>query len=292
MLIDLSQHLLFPLLFMTGLLAGTIDAIAGGGGLISLPMLLSIGVPPHIALGTNKLQSSIGTLVATWSYHRQGWFSFRTASTGLFFGAIGATLGSITGQIIEGAFLGKIIPLLLILILAYSLFAPKTWAQDSQPKLKEVYFYSIFGFVLSFYDGFFGPGTGSFWVFTLVFFLGYNFTKATAYTKILNLNSNLVALLCFALGHNIDYRIGFCMALGQLIGGRLGTHLALKKGAGFIRPIFIIVVCSTIITLVYKNFINTPYGVLKTVLCISFIIGLLAFYLLRERRNKLPSKQT
>jgi len=111
--------------------------------------------------------------------------------------------------------------------------------------------------LLGFYDGFLGPGTGSFWVFSLTFFLGYNITKATAYTKVFNLTSNIAALICFALANNIDYGIGFCMAVGQLMGGCLGAQLAIKNGARLIRPIFLLMVSATIITLLYKQFFSS-----------------------------------
>lgn len=241
---------------MTGLIAGTIDAIAGGGGIISLPMLLGVGVPPHIALGTNKLQSSVGTFMATYKYYRAGLFNFKTIFKGLAFGFIGAVLGAVSAQLISSDILKQLIPFLLVIIFCYTLLTPKMGIEDKKPLFSEFYFYIIFGFGLGFYDGFFGPGTGSFWVFSLTCFLGYNLRKATAYTKVFNLKSNLIAVACFAAGNNIDYRLGLCMAVGQLIGGQLGAHLAIKKGAGLIRPIFILMVSATIVSLFYKNYIG------------------------------------
>jgi len=242
------------MLFIVGLIAGTVDAIAGGGGLISLPALLSVGVPPHVALGTNKLQATIGTFVATRSYYRKGWFSLTTIYKGLVFGFVGAVLGAIAGQMVSSDILKTIIPVLLLAILAYTLYSPQLGYEDKKPKFNEFWFYVIFGFIMGFYDGFFGPGTGSLWVFCLTFFLGYNFTKATAYAKVFNLKSNVIATVCFAVGQNIDYRIALSMAAGQIIGGQLGAHLAIKNGAKLIRPIFICVVSSTIITLAYKSY--------------------------------------
>lgn len=261
-MLHLSYQLLF-ILFVTGIVAGTIDAIAGGGGIICLPMLLGVGLPPHLALGTNKLQSSVGTFAATRSYYRAGLLNLKTIYKGLAFGFLGAVLGSISAQLISSDILKQIIPFLLVLIFAYTLFSPKMGVEDKKPLLSEFYFYIIFGFGLGFYDGFFGPGTGSFWVFSLMFFLGYNLRKATAYTKIFNLKSNLIATACFAFGQNIDYRIATCMAVGQLIGGQLGAHLAIKNGARLIRPIFIIMVSSTIISLFYKNYVGAQNMVQK-----------------------------
>jgi uncharacterized membrane protein YfcA len=246
--------MLILLLFFTGLFAGTVDAIAGGGGLISVPILLSTGMPPHIVLGTNKLQSSIGTLMAAINYHRHGLVSFKSVMVGLFFGVLGASAGAIVSQLISGDVLRKIVPFILFVILIYTIFTPKLGHQDEQPRMRAPIFFSVFGFLLSFYDGFFGPGTGSFWVFLITFFLGFNLIKATAYTKIFNLNSNFVSLICFAIGGNIDYRLGFCMAAGQLIGGYVGAHLAIKKGARFVRPFFLAIVTITILSLLYKVF--------------------------------------
>lgn len=242
------------LLFLTGLLAGTVDAIAGGGGLISMPVLMSVGLPPHIAFGTNKLQSSIGTLMAARRYYRAGWVSMRDIYMGLIFGLLGAASGTMINQIMSGEILKKIVPVMLAVIFLYTLLSPRLGLKDREPRIKSWLFYLVFGFALGFYDGFFGPGVGAFWVFLLTFFLGYNLIKATAYTKVLNLNTNLVSLICFAAGMNINYEIGLCMAAGQIIGGQLGASLAINKGARLIRPIFLSMVFVTIASLAYRSY--------------------------------------
>lgn len=249
---DLSSHFLLPLLFLTGLAAGTVDAIAGGGGLISVPVLLSLGIPPHIALGTNKLQSNIGTLMAARRYYREGWFTIKSILLCVVFVAIGAATGAIVSQLISCAVLKILIPILLFFILIYVLISPKIGHQDHPARCNEKVFFIVAGLGLGFYDGFFGPGVGSFWVFLITFFLGFNLLKATAYTKAFNLTSNVVALICFAVGMHINYHIGISMAVGQLIGGQLGAHLAIKNGAKLIRPIFLIVVSLTIMSLIHK----------------------------------------
>ena len=148
---------------------------------------------------------------------------------------------------------------------------------------------------MGFYDGFFGPGSGSLWVFSLTFFLGFNLTKATAYTKVFNLKSNIIATACFALGHNIDYRLALCMAAGQLIGGRLGAYLAIKNGAKLIRPIFISVVTMTIFTLVYKSYDGSKnltkliniFGLIPTIIfSIAAITSVATIYFLSTKRPK------
>jgi len=252
MLFELSQHAILFILFFTGFAAGTVDAIAGGGGLISLPMLLSVGVPPHIALGTNKFQAVFGTAIATHSYYRHGWLQKQDLIHGLLYSFFGAILGANASQFMNSDLLKKIIPILLFCVLIYTIFSPKLSEIDKQPKMNQKLFFILFGMLLGFYDGFLGPGVGSFWVFALIFFLGFSMTKATAYTKVFNLNTNFAALICFALGNHVDYQIGFCMAAGQIMGGKLGAQLAIKKGAKLIRPVFIVMVTITIVVLIYK----------------------------------------
>ncbi len=247
--------MIFLFLFLAGLLAGTVDAIAGGGGLISVPVLLSIGLPPHLAFGTNKLQSSVGTLMAAGRYYRHGLISLKSVYEGVIFGFMGAVAGAVSMQMLDTKILQLIIPFLLLGILLYMLFSPHgKMDQPSLPRMPATWFYLIFGFGLGFYDGFFGPGAGSFWVFALTFFLGYNLIKATAYTKIFNLNTNIVATICFALGGNIDYHYAACMAAGSLLGGQLGAHLAVRKGVRLIRPVFLGIVSLTIASLVYRSY--------------------------------------
>jgi uncharacterized membrane protein YfcA len=272
------------LLFITGLSAATVDAIAGGGGLISLPVLLGVGVPPQVALGTNKLQSSLGTFMAATKYYRQGWFSIKTLSKGLLFGIIGAMLGSVAGQGLSTEFLHKLIPVLMLVILIYTIFSPTLGHEAQTPKMSEQWFYIIFGFTLGFYDGIFGPGTGSLWVFSLTFFLGYHFRNATAYAKVFNLKSNIIAAICFGLGSNIDYRIALCMAAGQFIGGQLGAHLAIKKGAQIIRPIFIIVVSVSVMSLVYKNYLHDQQTWVILLAGFSYVVGIGGIYFWNNKK--------
>lgn len=270
-------------MFITGLIAGTVDAIAGGGGLISIPVLLGVGIPPHMALGTNKFQSSIGTFAAAYKYYQHGYASLKTALPGMLFGIFGAICGAVTAQMLSSDILYTLIPILLSIIFVYTLFSTKLGKIDITPRMNEYLFYALFGFSLSFYDGFFGPGVGSLWVFSLSFFLGYNIIKATAYTKILNLNSNIISLICFAFGSNIDYRIGLCMAAGQLIGGRLGAHLAIKNGAQLIRPVFLSIVSITLLSMLSKHYLhNQILPIILIIISLAFIS--ITFYYRRLKR--------
>jgi uncharacterized membrane protein YfcA len=282
------------ILFAAGLFAGTVDAIAGGGGLISLPVLLGVGLPPHLAFGTNKLQGTIGTYMATRRYYRHGLISMNEVYLGVIFGLIGSIAGSTASQILSASFLQHIIPLLLFGILIYTIFTPKMGNTDRPAKMREALFYLVFGFGLGFYDGFFGPGTGSFWVFALTFFLGYNLIKATAYTKVFNLNSSFVATICFGLGGNIDYRYGLCMAAGSIIGGRLGASLAIKKGSRLIRPLFLCIVTLTIASLAYKNYSQYDfmqylkhYGMMPPIMAAGgLLVSIAAMYLRKSRKSE------
>lgn len=287
----------FTLLFLTGLFAGTVDAIAGGGGLISLPVLLSLGMPPHIAFGTNKLQGTIGTFIATRRYYCHGLISLAHIYQGIIFGIVGSIFGAVTSQIMSSEILCMIIPILLCIILLYTLFSPRLGLKDQKPRMHENWFFLIFGLSLGFYDGFFGPATGSFWVFLLTVLLGYNLIKATAYTKVFNFNSSVIATICFAFGGNIDYRIALCMAAGSLLGGRIGAALAIKKGAQVIRPIFLFVVSATIITLIYRNYssadairlFNQHSFVLNMIIAITLLLSIVFIYI-KKNKNRISDE--
>jgi uncharacterized membrane protein YfcA len=230
---------MLPLLFIVGTVAGWIDSIAGGGGLITVPVLLSLGLPPAEALGTNKLQAVFGSGGAAWHYHRAGLIG--RAVTGVVFTAIGAGLGALAVQRIQPDFLRTIIPFLLIAIAVYLLIRPQLGDADAHPRWKAGVFHFVFGLALGFYDGFFGPGTGSFWAMAYVLLLGFNLTKATAHTKLMNFTSNAASLAMFLLGGKAHVAAGLVMGAGQLLGAWLGARMVIARGARFIRPIFIAV---------------------------------------------------
>ncbi len=242
------------ILFFSGLVAGFVDSIAGGGGLISLPVLLSIGLPPQVALGTNKLQGSFGTLSSSYNYIRKGEFKLRDCLSGIFHTFLGAVAGAWAVQVISPNFMRHIVPILLLLVLLYTIFSPKLGYDNQKPKMNHSIFYLLFGIGIGFYDGFFGPGTGSFWTAALCIFLGFNMAKAAGITRIMNFTSNVVALSLFIVGDNVFYNVGIIMASGQIIGARVGSNLAILKGAQFIRPVFLTVVLMTITRIVYKNY--------------------------------------
>lgn len=246
--------LILGILFLSGLAAGFIDSIAGGGGLISLPMLLTVGVPPQVALGTNKLQGTFGVLTSSFHFIRRGKVNLRDCRVGIVATFLGAVAGAVFVQRLDPAFIGRIVPFLLLLVLVYTVFTKNLGVEDQRPKMASIPFFVLFGLLLGFYDGFFGPGTGSFWTALLLFALGYNMTKAIGVTRVMNLTSNVVALAVFIIGGNVNIAAGLVMAAGQVIGARIGANMAITRGVAFIRPVFIAVVMVTVLRLFYLNY--------------------------------------
>ncbi|MCK5312842.1 MAG: TSUP family transporter [Desulfobacteraceae bacterium] len=245
----------YIIFFLTGIIAGFFDSIAGGGGIITVPVLLSFGIPPHYALGTNKLQSSFGSFTAAFNYSRKGLISFSEIKTAILFTAIGACTGAITIQFLSAGFLNIIIPIFLCIIFFYTIFSPNLGEKTREPLINKNIFYIVAGLVLGFYDGFFGPGTGSFWVIGIVMLIGLNLKKATAFTKFTNFTSNFVALIFFIIGGKVLFLVGICMGTGQIIGAFAGSRLVILKDTSFVRVFFIFIVAATLIKLIYTSYI-------------------------------------
>ncbi|MGD9212001.1 MAG: TSUP family transporter [Desulfobacteraceae bacterium] len=244
----------YVFLWFAGLFAGFVDSIAGGGGLIALPALLAAGLPPHMALGTNKLQSSFGSLTAAINYTHKGLVNPKHLIGAITFTAIGALIGTITIQFLPGEILRNIIPIFLTLAFIYLLVTPNFGLKQQRQLMSENLFFFSFGLLLGFYDGFFGPGTGSFWAFAFVTLLGLNLSQATAHTKITNFTSNAVSLTAFALGDNVVYSVGIIMGLGQGVGAYLGSRVVIYKGARLVRILLITVIGATICKLIYDTY--------------------------------------
>ena len=248
---DLLSYTVF---FVAAFLGGFIDAIAGGGGLITLPAIMAMGVPPHLALGTNKLQGVFGSFTATLNFTKKGLINYKECFIGIVFTFIGALIGATLILFLNAILLNIFFPFLLIAIFIYTLFMPKIGENDRAAKMNERLFYVIFGLILGFYDGFFGPGAGSFWMFAMVALIGLNLKKAVAHTKALNFTSNIVALGVFVAGGQILWLVGFLMAVGQILGAYFGSNLVIKKEVKFIRTMFLIVVAATICKLLFDYF--------------------------------------
>ncbi|MFC0921814.1 TSUP family transporter [Pasteurella multocida] len=237
----------FVLLFAVALVAGFIDAIAGGGGLITIPALLMTGIPPALALGTNKLQACGGSFSASLYFLRQRAVNLAEVWLILLMTFIGASLGTVLIQLVDSAIIKKVLPFLILAIGLYFLFSPTLGNEDRQKRISYLGFAFSAGLGIGFYDGFFGPGTGSLLSLAFVMLLGFNLTKATAHAKVLNFTSNVASLIFFLIGGQIMWSVGFAMMAGQFIGANLGAKMVLSKGKTLIRPM--VVVMSFIMTI-------------------------------------------
>ncbi len=247
----LDPYVLYPLFFITGIVAGWVDSIAGGGGLITIPVLLASGISPTMVLGTNKFQASFGSFTAAYYYTERGIVPLRDAIPGIAFTFVGAAIGTFAVEQIRPDALGWIIPFLLLGIAVYMAFSPGTSFRERRSILARNWFYGVFGLALGFYDGFFGPGVGSFWAIAFVALLGFDLIKATGYTKVMNFTSNIVSLVVFVIGGNVQFGAAVFMGAGQIVGARIGSGMAVKKGARLIKPIFLAIVIATTLKLLY-----------------------------------------
>lgn len=238
-MVELAPEII-ALLCIAAVAAGFVDAIAGGGGLITVPALLAAGIPPVAAIATNKVQSSFGTASATWSYWRAGRINFGLLKWPLAATLVGAALGAFAVTVVDTRWLMVLLPVLLIAIALYFLFGPKASDEDAHARLTPVAYSAVAGGI-GFYDGFFGPGTGSFFALSLVTLMGMGLTRATANTKALNLMSNVVSVVVLAAGGHVLWLLGGAMAVGQVIGGRLGAHSAMRFGPRLIRPLLVVI---------------------------------------------------
>jgi uncharacterized membrane protein YfcA len=248
-----------PILFTTGLVAGFVDSIAGGGGLITLPVLLSFGGNSALVFGTNKVQATYGSASAAWHYAHAGMVPLRDCVRIFLITLAMSCVGALLLQLFalqRPDLLKKIVPIILVLVAIYALLRPQLGFEDRPPRLSRINFDILFGTALGFYDGFFGPGVGTFWTIAFVTCLGFNLTRATAYTKVVNLASNVGALTLFLFHHNVDFTAGLTMGAGQLLGARLGAKMVLKRGVKFIRPIFISVVIAVTLKLIWDAYLR------------------------------------
>jgi len=226
---------------LVGVAAGFVDAIAGGGGLIGVPALLLAGLPPIGALATNKLQGAIGTAVAAFTFWRRGFVDIGSLLLGVVVTYVGSLVGAFTVKSLDTSTLSVFIPVALIAVSIYFLFAPKLTDEDRTARLPFAMFVPVFGFLIGFYDGVFGPGTGSFFTIAFIAVFGLGVTRAAAHTKVLNLTSNLAALTLFIPSGDVIWPIAAVMAVGQIIGGYLGALTGIRFGARLIKPLVVIV---------------------------------------------------
>ncbi len=219
--------------------AGLVDSIAGGGGLLTVPALTSAGIPPQFILGTNKLQGSFGSFSASLKFLSSKQISLKDIGLPFLFSFTGAALGSLIVQQINNDFLKPLILIMLIAVTIFFIFSPKMSDEKSKAKLSPFVFAILLGTSIGFYDGFFGPGTGSFFVIAFMTLAGFGLKEASMRARMCNFASNIGALLFFILGSAVLWKVGLLMASGQFIGARIGATLVLNKGTKLIRPMAI-----------------------------------------------------
>ncbi len=228
------------LLMAAAFVAGMIDAVAGGGGMITLPALLAAGVPPVLAIGTNKLQSTFGTGGAVFAFARKGHIDFRRFAIPAAASFVGSALGAYILTRIDSGFLAGFLPLLLVAMAIYYAVAPRMSDADRHGRAAPAMLLAT-ALIIGCYDGFFGPGTGSFFTTALVAVFGFGLLRAVAHTKLLNFASNVAGLVVLMAGGHVLWITGFAMALASVAGGQVGAYSAMRFGAGLARPLLIAV---------------------------------------------------
>lgn len=238
---DFSPETILALLALAAFAAGFIDSIAGGGGLITVPALILSGMPPVVALGTNKLQSLFGSGSATWAYASKGHVDLKSQGPTFLVSAMASALGALVATQVSSEWLRTFLPVLMIAIGLYFLFKPNLSDEARTARLTPALFAATAVPAIGFYDGIFGPGTGSFFMLAFVMLAGYGLLKATAHTKTLNFASNLGAFAIFAAFGVIDWKAGLIMGAAQFFGARTGAHFAMVRGAKIIKPLLVTV---------------------------------------------------
>ena len=236
---DIALHILV-FLFIAAFLAGFIDSIAGGGGMITIPAMLLAGIPPLHTLGTNKLQSLFGAGSATIAYARAGHVRLSEQLPMAALSALGGALGALLATVVPGDVLKTFMPFLLVAIAVYFGLKPNIGDVDRHRRMSVFLFTFTIVPLIGFYDGVFGPGTGSFFMLAFVTLAGFGVLKATAHTKLLNFGSNVGAFAVFVSYGVVLWKVGLVMGAGQFLGAQAGSRVAMKAGVKVIKPLLVI----------------------------------------------------
>jgi uncharacterized protein len=234
---------LISVLLLSGIafVAGFVDAIAGGGGLLNVPALLLAGLPPVSAIATNKLQGTFGVASSAFAFWRAGQIERKNAPLLFSTAFAGGVSGAMLAHLAPTAWLKLAVPVLLVGIALYMLSVPKLGDADARPRLSIRAYALSFGCAIGAYDGVFGPGGGTFFLITLIVVGGYTMMRAMAHTKLMNFASNLGALIFFALTGHVWGWLGLTMGLASAIGAYLGARAAMRFGGGLVRPLVVTV---------------------------------------------------
>lgn len=241
-------------LFLAAAIAGFMDTLAGGGGLITIPALVASGIPPLAALGTNKLQSSFGSATSSLLLFRRKKIRWRELRPMMSAAFIGSVIGSVAVQFIDNKVLGFMIPLVLVIIAVYFITAPYLKLESTEPRMTEKAYQNTILPVIGVYDGMFGPGTGSFLAAAGVSLRGLELIKATAIAKPLNFATNIASLIIFIFAGQIVWLAGFTMIIGQMLGAWLGSHYLFKINPKTLRIIIVTICLLMLGQYFYKHF--------------------------------------
>jgi uncharacterized membrane protein YfcA len=252
--------IVIAMLAVTSFLAGTVDAIAGGGGLITLPALLAAGLPPHLAYGTNKGQSVWGSGAALATFWRGGRIDRRQAGITFPLGLVGAVVGvrlvlALSNEALRLIAIAMLIGAAALLLVRRPMREEREEREEDEPPGERARRYlalaALLALAIGVYDGFFGPGTGTFLIVGFVAFCGKSLTRATADAKVVNFASNLASVTAFALAGTVAWSVALPMAAGQLAGGIVGARMAIRGGARLIRIAVLVVSGALIVKLVH-----------------------------------------
>ncbi len=252
---DIIHKLLIicPLVFFGGFL----DSIAGGGGIITLPAYYVAGISPHFALGTNKFASTFGTTISAWRFIKNKRVELKSAAVAAVAALIGSSLGASLALVISENFL-RVFLIVALPFLCIFIIKNKKMNNESTDKKhsknKVMVLCAISGFIIGGYDGFFGPGTGTFLIIVFNTVIGFDLLTASGNAKIVNLASNAASLITFLINGNIVFMIGIPAAVFSIMGHYVGSHLAITKGAKIIRPAFVFVLILLLGKITYDLF--------------------------------------
>lgn len=245
------------LLLLAAAAGGAVDAVAGGGGLIVLPALLSVGLPPHLALGTNKLAGTLGTLSSSRAYVRRGLIEPGRWRPGAAATLLGALAGTLAVARVPADLLRRAMPVLIVASAVYVLVRPRP-ARPAGARAPAALAQGTVGGALGFYDGFFGPGVGSFWTTAAMAVFHLDLVRASGVARYMNFVSNATSLATFAALGLVDWPLGLATGAVLMAGAWVGAHSAIRFGAAFIRPVFVLVVLAVAARLAWQGWVAAP----------------------------------
>jgi uncharacterized membrane protein YfcA len=240
-------------LFFIAILVGFIDSIAGGGGLILIPVLLLLGFSPVYALGTSKLQSVFGKMSSVRYFYKNGEFNFKELKVPLIICFISSLLGAYCVQHINTEILQKALPWLIGAVACYFIFSKNLDNKINKKRINNNVYWVLVAPLIAFYDGFFGPASGSFFILSFLSLMGLGAVSAAAHTRLFLLVSNIAALITFAYFNHVVWFAGAVMAIGAWIGARYGSEVVHRKGIKIIKPLMLLVCFIMLIKLVFKS---------------------------------------